>query len=137
MQVTEHPNTPMPLAALHSALDELSRRPPAFDVVAPDLTRPVWKAVNPRKRVGCELESGRFVVARAGHYLFMATAGDNVRLALTRNGDDVAEPLEAQPSLLVAALQLKPGDVIALRITLRRGSVADMTTPVRWRGARV
>ena len=130
--VTERSISP----ALHSAMDELSRRQSAFDVTSADLAR-TWTAANAATRAAFDLAHGCYVAARAGHYLFVASAGQNVRLVLTRNGADAAEPLEAQPTLLVAALQLAKGDVVGLRVTLRCGTLADVTTPVRWRGAKV
>lgn len=126
----------MPLAALHSALDELSRRPPSFDLQSTDLARS-WRATDGQLPVAGDLQQGRFVVVRGGHYLFVATAGDFVGLALTRNGDDVAELLQTKPALLVAALQLKRGEVVGLRVALRCGALADVNTPIRWRGARL
>lgn len=128
--------TPMPLAALHTAMDELSRRLPAFDLESTDQAR-TWQARKPKRRIDDFLRGGCFVAARAGHYLFVATAGNDVGLMLTHNGDDVAELLQTRPSLLVAALQLAAGDVVGLRIALRRGALADVNTPVRWRGARL
>ena len=126
---------PMPLAALHWAMDELSRRPSAFDAHSADLGR-TW-AASATACVDFDLPGGRFVASRAGHYMFMASAGSNVCLTLTRNSADVAEPLDSAPSLLVAALQLKPGDAVGLRVGLRPGDLADVATPVRWRGSRL
>ena len=130
----EQADFPNPLAALALAFDELSGRPAAFHATAraggAGRVR-AWTVVQARDDA-FDARAGRFTAPRNGHYLFMASAGNGACLRLLKNSHLVAEPLAADTPLLVAALQLRAGDIVTLH--------ADIVSPwadraIVWRAA--